>query len=111
MCSAGRSQSSTWKCACLPALTFAIGVEIEDAARSHHRFQGDDLIERHAEQFILIEASRWRVMRFMRTEVVVAKGEPLSPGSLHKLRGENLTLTIDVAHCKSSPGCQETERM
>lgn len=37
------------KLAHLYHLTFAVSVEIEDTARSHHCFQGDDLIERHAE--------------------------------------------------------------
>lgn len=30
-------------------LTFAVGVEVEDAAGCHHCLQGDDLVERHAE--------------------------------------------------------------
>lgn len=63
---------------CSP-LTLAISVEIEDTAGSHHCLQGDDLIERHAEQLVLIEPPRWRMMRLMRTEVVVAKGKPLTP--------------------------------
>lgn len=49
MYSTETSQNSTWKFACLFALTFAVSVEIKDTARSYHRFQGDDLIERHAE--------------------------------------------------------------
>lgn len=39
-----------------PALTLAVGVEIEDAAGSHHGLQGDDLIQRHPEELVLVEA-------------------------------------------------------
>lgn len=36
------------------------------------------------------------MMRFMRTEVVVAKGKPLSPGNLHKLEKENQKWTLII---------------
>lgn len=62
------------------ALTLAVRVEIQHAARPHHRLQGDDLIQRHSEELVLVEPPRRRVVRFMRTEVVVAEGKPLPPG-------------------------------
>lgn len=40
-----RSLMKPYKC----ALTLAVSVEIEDTAGSHHRLQGDDLIQGHSE--------------------------------------------------------------
>lgn len=64
--------------------TLAVRVEVEDTACSHHRLQGDDLVQRHSEELVLVEPPWWRMVRFMRTEVVVAEGKPLPPGSLQQ---------------------------
>ena len=37
------------------SLTLAEGVEVEHAAGAHHGLQGDDLVQRHPEQLILVE--------------------------------------------------------
>lgn len=62
----------------LCALTFAVSVEIQHTAGSHDCLQGDDLVERHAKQLVLVEPARWGMVCLVRTEVVVAKGEPLT---------------------------------
>lgn len=63
---------------CFP-FTFAVGVKIEDTACRHHRLQGDDLVQRHAEQFVLVETPRRGMVRLMGTEVVMTKSKALAP--------------------------------
>lgn len=71
-------------CACV-SLTFAVGVEVEDAAGPNHGLQRDDLVEWHTEQLVVVEAARGRVVRLVGPEVMMAKGKPLTPiGHPHK---------------------------
>lgn len=58
-------------------LTFAVGVQVKHTARPHHGLQGDDFVQGHPEQLVVVELPRWGMMRFVRTEIVVAKGEAL----------------------------------
>lgn len=59
-------------------LTLAVSIQVQHTARPHHRLQWYDLIERHSEQLIVIEATGRRVVCFMGTEIVMTKGKPFT---------------------------------
>lgn len=58
-------------------LTFAVRVQVQDTAGPHHSLQGNDLVQRHPEQFIVIETAGWRMVGFVGPEIMVAEGEAL----------------------------------
>lgn len=60
-------------------LTLAVGVKVQNTAHSHHCLQRDDLIERHSEQLVMVEAARGWVVGLMRSEIVMTKSKPLTP--------------------------------
>ena len=86
-------------------LTLAVSVVVEDTAGPDHGLQWDDLVERHAEQLVVVEAARGRVVCLVGPEVMVAKGKPLTPtGHTHKMRRESQRQKYsneiaDVAQC------------
>lgn len=59
-------------------LTLAVSIQVQHTARPHHRLQWYDLIERHSEQLVVIEATGRRVVCFMGTEIVMTKGKPFT---------------------------------
>lgn len=61
------------------SLTFAVSVEVQHAAGPHHGLQRDDLVQRHPEQLVVVEAAGGGVVGLVGPEVVVAEGEPLLP--------------------------------
>lgn len=68
--------------------TFTVCVEVQHTAGPHDGLQGDDLIERHPEQLVVIEPTGRRMVGFMGTEVMVAKGKPfLSKNRKREERG------------------------
>lgn len=60
-------------------LTLAVGVQVQDTTRSHHCLQRNDLIERHSEQLVMVEAAWGRVMSLVRSEIVMTKSKSLTP--------------------------------
>lgn len=58
------------------SLTFTICIKVQYTASPHYSLQRNDLIEGHPKEFIVIEPTRWRVVGFMGTEIMVTKGKP-----------------------------------
>ena len=79
---------------CVCVCTFAEGVEVEHTAGAHHSLQRDDLVQRDPEELVLVEASRGRVVRLMRPEVMMSEGKPLP--SAHKQRKRVLQTVLNA---------------
>lgn len=69
-------------------LTFTICIKVQHAAGPHHSLQGNDLVQRHPKQFIVVEPTGWRMVGFVGTEIMVAKGKPLLSRTMREETGE-----------------------
>lgn len=59
----------------LRSLTFTIRIKVQDTAGPYHSLQGNDLVEWHPKQLIVIETAGWRVVGLVGAEVVMTEGK------------------------------------